>query len=100
MHRHGQGGGGADPRAEFGSFTPLVMREAIGLVGPAIGAFHSRVCGGDPLTALAVLRAARLKLITPMALKSAAAGQTTADAPALRHIVRRKISEFGRQSSI
>lgn len=73
----------ADPRADFRPFTPLAMLEAIGLVGPAIGAFYSRVCGGDPLTALAVMHAARLKLITPMALKSAVAGRTKIDAPNL-----------------
>jgi hypothetical protein len=86
----------ADPEAEFGPFTPLVILEATGLVGPVIGAFYSRVCGGDPVTALAVLHAVRLKLVSPATLRSAAAGKAAVDTAALLDLVRQKIPKFGR----
>jgi hypothetical protein len=88
----------ADPQAEFGPFTPLVILEAIGLTGPAIGEVYARVCGGDPVTALAVLHAVRLKLLTPEALKSAVQGRARLDTTALLDLVRQRISEFGRRS--
>ena len=86
----------ADPKAEFGPFTPLLILEAIGLTGPAIGAFYARVCNGDPVTALAVLHAVRLKLVDAEAVKQAAAGRVTIDAAALLDLVRHKLPEFGR----
>jgi hypothetical protein len=89
----------ADPGAEFGPFTPLLILEAIGLKGPAIGAVYHRVCGGDPVTALAVLHAVRLRLITADALRRAALGSATVDAPALLDLVRHKIAGFGRALS-
>ncbi len=89
----------ADPMAEFGPFTPLVILEAIGLRGAAIGAAYSRVCGGDPVTALAVLHAVRLKLITVATLKRAVAGGAPIDAPALLDLVRHKLPGFGRAPS-
>lgn len=89
----------ADPQAEFGPFTPLLILEAIGLRGAAIGAVYGRICGGDPVTALAVLHAVRLKLIAPQALKRAAAGGAAIDAPALLDLVRHKIPGFGRLPS-
>ena len=88
----------ADPKAEFGPFTPLVILEAIGLTGPAIGAFYARVCGGDPVTALAVLHAARLKVITPARLKNAAHGRTKIDASTLLDLIRQRIPSFGHRS--
>jgi hypothetical protein len=87
---------GADPQAEFGPFTPLVILEATGLVGPVIGTLFSRVCGGDPVTALAVLHAARLKLVSPAALRAAAEGKAPVDAAALLDLVRRQVPGFGR----
>jgi len=87
-----------DPKAEFGPFTPLVILEAIGLVGPAIGEFYARVCGGDPVTALAVLHAVRLKVITPARLKNAAHGRTKIDASTLLDLIRQRIPSFGHRS--
>src|SRR5258708_3685972 len=52
----------ADPDAAFGPFTPLLILEQIGLTGARIGSFYNRVCGGDVVTALAVLHATRLQL--------------------------------------
>ena len=89
----------ADPKAEYGPFTPLVILEAIGLTGPAIGVVYNRVCGGDPVTALAVLHAVRLKLISAVALESAAQGGAKIDAAALLDLIRHKIPGFGRPSS-
>ncbi len=88
----------ADPGADFGPFTPLLILEAIGLKGPAIAAVYHRVCGGDAVTALAVLHAVRLRLVTPQALKRAAEGGAAIDAPALLDLVRHKVPGFGRQS--
>ena len=89
----------ADPQAEFGPFSPLLILEAIGLVGPAIGEVYARVCGGDPVTALAVLHAARLRLITAATLKRAAQGRTAVDATALLDLIRQRIPGFGRSAS-
>jgi len=89
----------ADPKAEYGPFTPLVILEAIGLTGPAIGEVYTRVCGGDPVTALAVLHAVRLKLVTAAALESAAQGGAKIDAAALLDLIRQKIPGFGRPPS-
>jgi hypothetical protein len=86
----------ADPQAEFGPFTPLLILDAIGLVGPAIGSVYTHVCSGDPVTALAVLHAVRLKLITVATLRSAAEGRTKINAPALLDLIRHKIPSFGR----
>jgi hypothetical protein len=86
----------ADPQAEFGPFTPLLILEAIGLVGPAIGSVYTHVCSGDPVIALAVLHAVRLKLITAATLRSAALGRTRINAPALLDLIRHKIPSFGR----
>jgi hypothetical protein len=86
----------ADPQAEFGPFTPLVILEAMGLRGKAIGELYGRVCGGDPVTALAVLHAARLKLVSAATLKRAAAGEAAVDAPALLDLVRHQRPGFGR----
>jgi len=88
----------ADPEAEFGPLTPLVILEATGLIGPVIGALYSRVCGSDPVTALALLHAARLKLVSPATLRSAAEGKTRVDTAALVDLVRQKIPRFGRQA--
>ena len=90
---------GADPEAEFGPFTPLLILEAIGLTGPAIGAFYARVCNGDAVMALAVLHAVRLKLVAAEVVKRAAAGQATIDAPALLGLVRHALPAFGRSSA-
>jgi len=85
-----------DPKAEFGPFTPLLLLEAVGLAGAAIGDFYARVCSGDPVLALAVLHAVRLKLVTAAALKDALAGRATLDAHVLLDLVRQQRPEFGR----
>ena len=86
----------ADPDAEFGPFTPLLILEAIGLTGPAIGAVYAKVCGGDPVCALAVLHAARLKLVTVATLKRAAAGRTPINTTVLLDAIRSKMPRFAR----
>jgi hypothetical protein len=86
----------ADPDAEFGPFTPLLILESIGLTGPAIGAVYAHVCGGDPVTALAVLHAARLKLVTVATLKRAAAGRIPIDTGVLLDAIRSKMPRFAR----
>lgn len=53
-----------DPRAEFGPFTPLFILQSIGLHGAAIGRFFNQICDADAATALAVLHALRLGLIS------------------------------------
>ena len=70
----------ADPQAEFGPFTPLLMLEATGLVGPAIGHVYRKVCDSDPVTLLAVLHAVRLKVIAMDAV-SAPPSAARASAP-------------------
>jgi hypothetical protein len=89
----------ADPDAEFGPFTPLLILDTIGLVGPAIGTFYSSVCAGDPVTALAVLHALRLRLVTPARVRRAMQGGATIDAEALLDLVRHKIPRFGRPAA-
>jgi hypothetical protein len=85
-----------DPDAEFGPFTPLLILDSIGLTGKAIGAVYTHVCGGDPTCALAVLHAARLKLVTVDVLKRAAAGRTPIDTDVLLDAIRSKMPRFGR----
>ena len=86
----------ADPDAEFGPFTPLLILEAIGLTGPAIGAVYAHVCGGDPVCALAVLHAARLKLVDLETLKRAAAGRAPINTEVLLAAIRSKMPRFAR----
>jgi hypothetical protein len=85
-----------DPDAEFGPFTPLLILESIGLTGKAIGAVYSHVCGGDPACALAVLHAARLKLVSVDVLKRAAAGRTPINTAVLLDAIRSKMPRFAR----
>jgi hypothetical protein len=86
----------ADPKAEFGPFTPLLMLEAMGLTGPAIGHVYRKVCDGDPVTLLAVLHAVRLKVIALDAVKRAAVSGTRIRADTVIDIVRQKIPDFAR----
>ena len=86
----------ADPDAEFGPFTPLLILEATGLTGPAIGHVYRRVCDGDPVTMLALLHAVRLKVIAIDAVKRAAVGRTRIKAETVIEIVRQKIPNFAR----
>jgi hypothetical protein len=86
----------ADPDAEFGPFTPLLILESLGLRGKTIGEVYAHVCGGDPVCALAVLHAARLKLVTVEKLKSAAAGRTPINTELLLDTIRSKMPRFGR----
>ena len=86
----------ADPQAEFGPFTPLLILEATGLVGPAIGHVYRKVCDGDPVTMLAVLHAVRLKVIAMDAVKRAAVSGTRIRSDTVIEIVRQKISNFAR----
>jgi hypothetical protein len=85
-----------DPDAEFGPFTPLLILESIGLTGPAIGAVYAHVCGGDPVCALAVLHAARLKLVDVATLKRAAAGRAPINTEVLLDAIHSKMPRFGR----
>jgi hypothetical protein len=85
-----------DPDAEFGPFTPLLILESIGLTGSAIGAVYAHVCGGDVVCALAVLHAARLKLVTVDDLKRAAAGRTPINTDVLLDAIRSKMPRFAR----
>ena len=87
----------ADPKAEFGPFTHLLMLEATGLVGPAIGHVHRHVCGGDPITMLALLHAVRLKVMTMDKVKRAAVDRERINAQALIELVRQKIPTFARE---
>jgi hypothetical protein len=86
----------ADPDAEFGPFTPLLILEAIGLRGPAIGDVYAHVCGGDAVTALALLHAVRLKLVPVATLRSAAQGRAKINATALLDAMREKMPRFAR----
>jgi hypothetical protein len=86
----------ADPDAEFGPFTPLVILDSIGLTGPAIGDVYTHVCGSDPVTALAVLHAARLNLVDVATLKRAAERRTAMNTAALLDAIRSKMPRFGR----
>ncbi|HLZ66763.1 MAG TPA: hypothetical protein VKQ29_11070 [Aliidongia sp.] len=86
----------ADPQAEFGPFTPLLILEATGLTGPAIGHVYRRVCDSDPVTMLALLHAVRLKVIAIEAVKRAAVDGTRIKAETVIEIVRRKIPDFAR----
>ena len=86
----------ADPDAEFGPFTPLLILEATGLVGPAIGHVYRRVCDGDPVTMLALLHALRLKAIAVDTVKRAAVDGTRIRRDTVIRIVQEKIPRFGR----
>jgi hypothetical protein len=86
----------ADPQAEFGPFTPLLILEAAGLTGPAIGHVYRKVCDSDPVTMLAVLHAVRLKVIAMDAVKRAAVSGTRIRADTVIEIVRQKIPNFAR----
>lgn len=86
----------AEPQAEFGPFTPLLMLEAMGLTGPAIGHVYRKVCDSDPITLLAVLHAVRLKVIALDAVKRAAVSGTRIRAETVIGIVRQKIPNFAR----
>ena len=85
-----------DPDAEFGPFTPLLILESIGLTGKAIGGVYAHVCGGDVVCALAVLHAARLKLVSVDDLKRAAAGRTPINTDVLLDAIRSKMPRFAR----
>jgi hypothetical protein len=86
----------ADPGAKFGPFTPLLILEQVGLVGPEIGQVFADVCDGDPVTMLALLHAIRLKAIPLATLREAAAGRTRIRSDKLLAMVREKIPGFGR----
>jgi hypothetical protein len=86
----------ADPQAEFGPFTPLVILDSIGLVGPAIGRFYQRLCAGDPVIALGLLHAIRLKLVPPETIKRALDGKARLDVTDLLDQVRNRMPKFGR----
>lgn len=86
----------ADPQAEFGPFTPLLILEAAGLTGPAIGHVYRKVCDSDPVIMLAVLHAVRLKVIAMDAVKRAAVSGTRIRADTVIDIVRQKIPNFAR----
>jgi hypothetical protein len=88
----------ADPQAEFGPFTPLLILESTGLVGPAIGHVYRRVCDSDPVTMLALLHAVRLKVIDINAVKRAAVEGTRIKAETVIAIVREKIPNFARST--
>jgi hypothetical protein len=85
----------ADPDAEFGPFTPLLILEATGLVGPAIGHVYRKVCAEDPVTMLALLHALRLKALDLDTVKRAAVAGTRIKKQTLVRIVREKIPTFG-----
>jgi len=85
----------ADPDAEFGPFTPLLILEATGLVGPAIGHVYHRVCAGDAVTMLALLHALRLKAIALDAVKRAAVAGTRIRKETLIRLVQARIPNFG-----
>ena len=87
----------ADPKAQFGPFTPLLILDQLGIYGGAIAVFYVRVCGGDPVKALAVLHAARLNLITPEELKRAISGHgPRLDADMVLDLIRSRVEGFGR----
>ena len=86
----------ADPDAAFGPFTPLLILEQIGLTGARIGGFYRGVCGGDAVTALAVLHAVRLKLVPADVVKRAADGKARVAADKLLDLVRGRLPRFGR----
>jgi hypothetical protein len=86
----------ADPQAEFGPFTPLLILEAVGLTGPAIGHVYRKVCDGDAVTMLALLHAVRLKVIAIDAVKRAAVSGTRIKSETVIAIVREKIPNFAR----
>lgn len=87
-----------DPKAEFGPFTPLLILQEIGLIGPDIGLFYGLICRRDPLTALALLHAARLKLLSAAMIRAAIAGGPPIDDAALLHAVRSRMPDFGPRS--
>jgi hypothetical protein len=90
----------ADPKAAFGPFTPLMILDQFAIYGASIAVFYVRVCGGDPVKALAVLHAARLKLITAEELKRAIAGRgPRLDAEMVLDLVRSRIEGFGREGT-
>ncbi|MBI3515670.1 MAG: hypothetical protein HY060_16675 [Proteobacteria bacterium] len=86
----------ADPDAAFGPFTPLLILEQIGLSGARIGRFYRQVCGGDAVTALAVLHAVRLKLVPADIVKRAADGKGRVATDKVLDRVRAELPRFGR----
>lgn len=86
----------ADPEAAFGPFTPLLILESIEMRGARIGRFYQRVCGGDAVTALALLHAVRLKLVPADVVMRAADGRGRLDTAPLVDLVRGKLPRFGR----
>jgi len=84
----------ADPDAQFGPFTPLLILESFGLVGPAIGKVFRRVCDSDPVTMLAVLHAVRLKAISLDDVKRAAVDGKRIRKDTVVKLVREKIPNF------
>ena len=85
-----------DPQAQFGPFTPLLILEATGLTGPAIGHVYRKVCDSDAVTMLALLHAVRLKVIAMDTVKRAAVAGTRIKAETVIEIVRQKIPNFAR----
>lgn len=84
-----------DPTASFGPFTPLVLLDRLNITGPAVAMLYHRVAGGDPATALALLHAVRLKLISADTLTQALNGDPTAvDGPATLVRVRQAMPGF------
>lgn len=86
----------ADPEAAFGPFTPLLILEQMAMRGARIGHFYRRVCGGDAVTALALLHAVRLKLVPADIVVRAADGRGRLDVAPLVDLVRGKLTRFGR----
>ena len=85
-----------DPEAAFGPFTPLLILEQIGLSGARIGRFYRQVCGGDAMTALAVLHAVRLKLVPADIVKRAADGRGRVATDRVLNLVRAQLPRFAR----
>ena len=85
-----------DPDAAFGPFTPLLILEQIGLSGARIGRFYQHVCGGDVVTALALLHAVRLKLVPADVVKRAADGKGRIATDQVLDLVRGQLPRFGR----
>jgi hypothetical protein len=86
----------ADPQADFGPFTPLLILEQIGLTGARIGRFYQRVCAADAVTALGVLHAVRLGLVPVDVVKRAADGKARVRTEAVLDLVRARLPQFGR----
>jgi hypothetical protein len=85
-----------DPKSEFGPFTPLVLLDGLGIYGQAIWRLFDGLCGRDPLRCLAVLHAARLKMLPPGVLQLAIAGKAKIDVDLVVGRVKTAMPTFGR----